>query len=167
MQKSNLDKILFGIICSILSLIVLITVIGFATKKASFGKNLRDADPSPEKIQAISKQNNTNLAAYTGLGTIRVLTSPDSNIEGDIGTVVVLTPWLSYPEGDTVFFEELSRKRLVILAVINSYFVEQTKNQLLSISEEKIKADLISKINDQLSLGKISGIYFTDYMFLE
>lgn len=167
MQKTKLDRILYGIIAGILSLIILVTVISFATKKALPGKNLRDADPKPEEIQSINKRDNSNLAAYTGLGSIRVITAPDPENGDENGTIALITPWLSYPQGDSVFFEELSRKRLVITGIFTSYFTEKTKKQLLSSTEDKIKADLILEINNQLSLGQISNIFFTDYIYFE
>ena len=164
---SKSDIVLFSIIGVLLLVIVFGTVIGLASKKAAPGKNLRNADPepTPREIENLNKKLDDKIAAYTGLGTIRCITSPEN--EEDIGTAVVITPWLSYPEGDTVFFEELARKRLIITGIFTSYFGACTKVELLSRTEEKIKAELTEEINAQMTLGKISGIYFTDYIFLE
>ena len=166
-KLSKSDIILFSIIAALVLVILLGTVIGFASKKAEPGKNLRDADPAPtvREIENLNKHSDSKIAAYTGLGTIRCLTAPQD--EEDIGTAVVITPWLSYPEDDTIFFEELARKRLLITSVFTTYFSSYTKNELLSRTEDKIKQELQDKINEQLSLGKISKIYFTDYIFLE
>ena len=166
-KLSKSDIILFSIIAALVLVILLGTVIGFASKKAEPGKNLRDADPAPtvREIENLNKHSDSKIAAYTGLGTIRCLTAPQD--EEDIGTAVVITPWLSYPEDDTIFFEELARKRLLITSVFTTYFSSYTKNELLSRTEDKIKQELEDKINEQLSLGKISKIYFTDYIFLE
>ena len=166
-KLSKSDIILFSIIAALVLVILLGTVIGFASKKAEPGKNLRDADPAPtvREIENLNKHSDSKIAAYTGLGTIRCLTAPQD--EEDIGTSVVITPWLSYPEDDTVFFEELARKRLLITSVFTTYFSSYTKTELLSRTEDKIKEDLQNKINEQLSLGKILQIYFTDYIFLE
>ena len=164
---SKSDIILFSIIGILVLVIAFGTVIGLASKKAAPGKNLRNADPepTPREIENLNKKLDDKIAAYTGLGTIRCITSPEN--EEDIGTAVVITPWLSYPEGDTVFFEELARKRLIITGIFTSYFGACTKVELLSRTEEKIKAELTEEINAQMTLGKISGIYFTDYIFLE
>ena len=90
-----------------------------------------------------------------------------ANVNQTAGTAVVITPWLSYPQDDTVFFEELARKRLIITGIFTSYFNSCTKVELLSRTVDKIKQDLVEQINEQMSLGKIEGIYFTDYIFLE
>lgn len=164
---SKSDIILFSIIGALVLILLFGTVIGLASKKASPGKNLRNADPepTPREIENLNKNLDDKIAAYTGLGTIRCITAPEN--EEDIGTAVVITPWLSYPEDDTIFFEELARKRLIITGIFTNYFNSHTKVELLSRTEEKIKQDLMEQINEQMSLGKISGIYLTDYIFLE
>ena len=166
-KLSKSDIILYSIIAVLVLVILFGTIIGFASKKAAPGKNLRDSDPAPtlREIENLNKGSESKIAAYTGLGTIRCITAPQD--EEDIGTVVVITPWLSYPEGDTIFFEELARKRLIISGIFTNYFSSYTKNELLSRTEDKIKEELQDKINEQLSLGKILQIYFTDYIFLE
>ena len=164
---SKSDIVLFSIIGALVLIILFGTVIGLASRKAAPGKNLRDADPdpTPREIENLNKKLDDKIAAYTGLGTIRCITAPEN--EEDIGTAVVITPWLSYPEGDTVFFEELARKRLIITSIFTSYFGTYTKVELLSRTEDKIKQDILEQINEQMSLGKISGIYLTDYIFIE
>ena len=164
---SKSDIVLFSIIGALVLIILFGTVIGLASRKAAPGKNLRDADPdpTPREIENLNKKLDDKIAAFTGLGTIRCITAPEN--EEDIGTAVVITPWLSYPEGDTVFFEELARKRLIITGIFTSYFGAYTKVELLSRTEDKIKQDIMDQINDQMSLGKISGLYFTDYIFIE
>ena len=164
---SKSDIVLFSIIGALVLVILFGTIIGLASKKAAPGKNLRNADPEPtaREIENLNKKLDDKIAAYTGLGTIRCITAPEN--EDDIGTAVVITPWLSYPESDTVFFEELARKRLIITGIFTSYFSSYTKVELLSRTEDKIKQDIMEQINDQMSLGKISGIYLTDYIFLE
>lgn len=166
-KLSKSEIILYSIIAVLVLVILFVTIIGFASKKAAPGKNLRDSDPAPtvREIENLNKGSESKIAAYTGLGTIRCITAPQD--EEDIGTVVVITPWLSYPEGDTIFFEELARKRLIISGIFTNYFSSYTKTELLSRTEDKIKEELQNKINEQLSLGKILQIYFTDYIFLE
>lgn len=169
---SKFDKILAAIIAVIFITIMVVTVVTLATQAGRPGKNLRDADPqpTPREIENLNKKLDDKIAAFTGLGTIRCITSPDTSAadeEDQVGTVVVITPWLSYPEGDTVFYEELARKRMVISGVFTTYFSTRTKTQLLSTTEDKIKAEIMDQINEQMSLGKISGIYLTDYIFLE
>ena len=169
LKFSKTDFILLIVIAAIVFILLLGTVIGLATKKAAPGKNLRNDDPEPtaREIENLNKHSDSPIAAYTGLGTIRCITAPAADDPDDAGTAVVITPWLSYPEDDTVFFEELARKRLIITGIFTSYFGAYTKVELLSRTEDSIKQNLMEQINEQMTLGKISGIYFTDYIFLE
>ncbi|MCQ2576577.1 MAG: hypothetical protein MJ162_07515 [Treponema sp.] len=167
-KLSLLNQILYLIIVAILCVIIFTTIFAAITKKISPGKNYRNADPLPTEktISNLNKKSDETVAAYTGIGTIRAITAASPEAEDEMGTPLVVTPWFTYPEGDTVFFEELSRKRILITGIITNYFLQYTEEQLLSFSEEKIKADLLELINSQLSLGKISRLYFTDYIFL-
>ena len=171
-MKPNISKTQLVLILIIFVLVCIIffgTIIGLVTKKAAPGKNLRNADPEPttREIENLNKKLDDKIDAYTGLGTIRCITAPAADDEEDIGTAVVITPWLAYPEGDTVFYEELARKRLLITGIFTNYISARTKEQLLSTTEDKIKSEILEQINAQMSLGKVSQIYFTDYIFLE
>ncbi len=171
LKLSKFEMILTAIIALLMIVIMCVTIVTLATQAGSPGKNLRDADPepTPREIENLNKKLDDKIAAYTGLGTIRCITAPDATAaeEDQVGTVVVVTPWLSYPEGDTIFYEELARKRMVISSVFTTYFSTRTKTQLLSTTEDKIKSELVDQINEQMSLGKISQIYFTDYIYVE
>ena len=159
-EESRLNRVLVIIAAVLAGAIVLGSAAAFISRKAAFGKNLRDADPPPTEasVGSINRHSSEQIAAYTGLGTLRAVTSD--------GISVVLTPWLSYPEGDSVFYEELSRKRLVISGIFRAYFLGKSQDELLSVTEESLKAELLEKINAELSLGKIIQVYFTDYIFL-
>lgn len=163
----RINNILYLVIFALGLIIILGTIIGFLTHKAKLGKNLRTPDPSPSEIESLNRANGTNLAAYTGLGTFRITTKPQTEEEGDYGNLLVLSPWFSYPQEDIAYFEELSRKRVVISGIITNYFINKNKAEILDIPEDKIKADLLEEINGQLSLGKIEELYFTEYIFLD
>lgn len=169
LKVSKTEYILIIVIFVLVCIIFSGTVIGLISRRASPGKNLRDADPepTPREIENLNKHLEDKIDAYTGLGTIRCITAPAADDENDIGTALVITPWLSYPQGDTVFFEELARKRILMTGIFTNYFSSYTKLELLSRTEDKIKQDIMTQINEQMSLGQISAIYFTDYIFIE
>ena len=160
-ENKTLNNILLAIIAGLLLVIIVGTIAGLLRKKEQKPENLI----SQGKAVSLMAPSNTDEVSYFELGTIRVSTSKSDSEEG--GAIMVLSPWLAYPAGDTVFFEELSRKRLLISGIITNYFSTHTKNQLLQMNEDKIKSELLDQINSQLSLGKIVQIYFTDYIFLE
>ncbi len=132
------------------------------TKNAEPGKGLRHTDPRPE--QMASSLQSAGKKAFTKIGQLRSSTAPDEN---DRRAVVVISPWLSYAGDDAAFYEELDTKLRAIKAIITGYFVDYTVDQLLSQGEALVKADLLTRINDQLVLGKVTEIYFNEYQFLD
>ena len=160
-NQDLLNKILLGIIAGLLLVILVGTIIGLVGKK----KNTPEVLISQGKAVSLMAPSDTNEVAYFELGTIRVSCAAADSEES--GSIMVLSPWLAYPAGDTVFFEELSRKSGAIKGIFQAYFSARTKNQLLTETEERISQIIIEEINADLALGKISDIYFTDYLFLE
>ena len=156
-----LNKILLGIIAGLLLVILVGTIIGLVGKK----KNTPEVLISQGKAVSLMAPASTDEVAYFELGTIRISTAKADSDEG--GTLMILSPWLAYPAGDTVLYEELSRKSGSIKGIFQAYFSARTKNQLLTETEERISQIIIEEINADLALGKISDIYFTDYLFLE
>lgn len=156
-----LNKILLGVIAGLLLVILIGTIVGLVGKK----KNTPEVLISQGKAVSLMAPSDTDEVAYFELGTVRISTAQADSEEG--GTIMILSPWLAYPAGDTVFYEELSRKSGAIKGIFQAYFSARTKNQLLTETEERIVQTIMEEINADLALGKISSIYFTDYLFLE
>lgn len=157
----KLDLILISIIGLLIVVILTGTLVSVYRKSPKVTENLLQLG----KARNLSEPVNSDIVAYYQLGTIRIVTAPESS--DGAGTAMVVSPWLAYPEGDTVFYEELARKRGVMKGIFSSYFANHSKTGLLTETEVKTVENLIAQINEQLSLGKISDIYFTDYLFLE
>lgn len=169
-NKIKLNTVLYSIIIALVIVLIIGTITGLVKKNES---------PSDEvllqqgKAINLSAPANTDFVAYYEIGSIRIVTTKNSNNEvnsqNDLENtcVLVVNPWVSYAEGDTVFYEEIARKRGVIKGICTTYFSERSKDHLLSITETKVEQELMELINAQLSLGKIQDLYFTDYIFLE
>lgn len=169
-NKIKLNTVLYSIIIALVIVLIIGTITGLVKKNES---------PSDEvllqqgKAINLSAPANTDFVAYYEIGSIRIVTTKNSNNEvnsqNDLENtcVLVVNPWVSYAEGDTVFYEEIARKRGVIKGICTTYFSERSKEYLLSITETKVEQELMELINAQLSLGKIQDLYFTDYIFLE
>lgn len=164
----KLDKILSIIVIILLITIFAGTVFALLKNKKSFQKQKQLI--SQGKAVSLMAPKNDNQFSYFNLGSLRVLTKPENDSlqeTQNMGTVLLVTPWLSYPSDDTIFFEEISRKKTVISGIIQDYFSDYSKLELLTQTEVKIEENLIKEINNHLSLGKIQQIYFTDYIFLD
>ena len=164
----KLDKILSIIVIILLITIFAGTVFALLKNKKSFQKQKQLI--SQGKAVSLMAPKNDNQFSYFNLGSLRVLTKSENDSlqeTQNMGTVLLVTPWISYPSDDTIFFEEISRKKTVIAGIIQDYFSDYSKLELLTQTEVKIEENLIKKINNHLSLGKIQQIYFTDYIFLD
>ena len=164
----KLDKILSIIVIILLITIFAGTVFALLKNKKSFQKQKQLI--SQGKAVSLMAPKNDNQFSYFNLGSLRVLTKPENDSlqeTQNMGTVLLVTPWISYPSDDTIFFEEISRKKTVIAEIIQDYFSNHSKQELLSQTEVTIEENLLLEINNHLSLGTINQIYFTDYIFLD
>ena len=118
MEKNNalLNKILLAIIAALLLVILTGTIIALAGKK----KQTPEVLISQGKAVSLMAPSNTDEVTYFELGTLRISTAQADSDES--GSIMVLTPWLAYPAGDTVFFEELSRKSGAMKGIFQAYF---------------------------------------------
>jgi len=163
--KENINKILLGIIALIVVLVVTVSIIAFSEK--SLAHKYRKTDPQPETVGKIklSDGSSQKQAAFTQLGQLRIPLELE-NADGSRSTLVV-SPWFAYPEDDSAFFEEINAKSRKIKAIISDYFIHKSRDQLLSSGEPKIKEELLNYINTELILGRISAVYFNEYLFLD
>lgn len=167
LYKSKFDtlpKILAIILLVVVLALIAGSIYGFSLRK-SRGQAYRMADPSPEKVINLSKKKSSKLAAYNSIGQMRPVTKPEGS--GDSGTLLIVSPWFSYPEGDIQLFEEIAQKDRLIKTIISNYFMSYTKSDLISKGEKKIKEELREQINNQLVLGKINSVYFDQYIFFD
>ena len=119
----KLDKILSIIVIILLITIFAGTVFALLKNKKSFQKQKQLI--SQGKAVSLMAPKNDNQFSYFNLGSLRVLTKPENNSlqeTQNMGTVLLVTPWISYPSDDTIFFEEISRKKTVISGIIQDYF---------------------------------------------
>lgn len=161
-MKISLEKILLFVIIALVIGILGGTAI-IVTQK------VKNSDPevliSKGIAENLAEPQNTDEVDYYNLESLRIMTAADD--ENSAGTVMVVTPWLAYPKNDTVFYEEIARKKGILKAEFTKYFSSRTKNQILSLGDAKITAELLKILNSELALGQISDIYFTDFIFFE
>lgn len=154
-NKMTFNKILLSVAAGIVLGVIAATAVFMRNKNVVPGAGLR-------KIE------NESLLRKGGesfdlIGLLRISTKIGDD---DIRHVLVVNPWLEYDKNDTELYEELDRKLVAIKAAFNSYFSSRTKDELLSMPEEQIKNELLNQINENLVLGKITKIYFKDFIFL-
>lgn len=181
-MKLTLNRILAGVCLLILLAILVGTAIFFATRKARPGIDLRRPEPMPTVEEQISRSRaaaaqdsggsaqGDSLAgdgsgAYTSLGQIRATTM--AHPETAATALVIVEPWFSYASDDPAFAEELDNKRQKIRSIFLQLFASHTFPQLRDMGEARVKALLLDSINRELIFGKISAVFFEEYLFLE
>ncbi|MBO4320551.1 MAG: flagellar basal body-associated FliL family protein [Treponema sp.] len=163
-KTSKLPKIL-----SIALMVVVVAFLSTGILFIAFNRNAenqyRRNDPTPQKVINKSKRSKSAVTTYNELGQMRPITKAESDEEA--GSVMVVTPWFSFPDDDTPLYEEISQKDRLIKSIILEYFTTHTKSELLATGEKKIKEEITEQINDQLVMGKITQLYFDEYQFFQ
>lgn len=152
----SLNKLLSGILIFLTAAIIVLT--------AAF--LIADMRPPRKKaaqpvIQAVPNAQQTN--AYSGFGRLRAVTRP---AEPAPSATVVFSPWFSYQNGDSAFYEELTKKSGALKKEMIRYFALHTYAELKALGEERVKAELTAAVNEKLVLDKIDSLYFSEYALL-
>ena len=164
-ESNSFTKILLLIAIALVILITFGTAAALVSNKGSLSDRWRNADPEPKQVVNLSRKKGSSVDTFTDLGQIRAITKPDSDEAN--GTLVIVTPWFSYPQGDSVLLEELYQKEVQEKQIIAEYISSRTLKELKEKGEKQVKEELLSLLNSQFVLGKIRGVYFTDYIFFE
>ncbi|MCR5764034.1 MAG: hypothetical protein K6G00_11705 [Treponema sp.] len=164
-KRVTADYVLTVILICIIAFIAAGTVYALAVKKSSIGHQYRKADPTPKQVINSSLKTSSKVSAFNELGQIRTITkSPDNE---HTGVLVIVNPWFSYNANDTILLEELSQKSQQEKAIIINYFGQNTKADLLAKGEDTVKEEIKNLLNEQMILGKIQQVYFSEYIFFE
>jgi flagellar basal body-associated protein FliL len=120
--------------------------------------------PPPGKIQPPAPEGGFPEAAggetFAGIGRIRATTPAPQP------AAVVVSITFPYNPKDRAFSEELASRigdfRRIALEYLGSLPVEE----LQSLDEKEIKAEILRRYNALLRLGRIEILYFTDFMII-
>ncbi len=155
--------------CAFVFFIAVGTIWAFSTGRArpGFGsapvtKNLFDngkKNPAPEDI--VSSDGTGKTAIFSGIGILRAATADKKPV------TIVVSPFLPYPAGDIPFGEELVSKTMALRSAVTGWFRARTIGEIKKLGETGVKRELLDAINGNLVLGKISSLYFEEYLVLE
>lgn len=117
--------------------------------------------PSASASSAAGATTAGKLAEFGDIGILRAATA-DKKI-----VTIVVQPYLSYSLTDVPFQEELVQKTRPIRAYILNWFHSKTIKDIDKLGESNVKSALLDGVNAMLVLGKVSAIYFSEYMVIE
>ncbi|HHU37406.1 MAG TPA: hypothetical protein GXZ47_09280 [Treponema sp.] len=173
-KKAKID-LLTVILLGIAAIILLVIVAG--TLWAFSGRNVRSRfgdtpssrerslfsggvkNPSEESLLNTDALGDTSV--FPDIGTLRAVTADSSPV------TVVLTVYFPYSAADYAFQEELVKKNRAIRRVILEWFRFRTISEVDALGEARVKAALLTAINETLVLGHIDVLYFSDYLVIE
>jgi len=116
-------------------------------------------NPAQAEVAAADATGKTVI--FGEIGVLRAITADRQPV------TVVITPFFPYPADDPAFREELVQKTPAIRMAILGWFNAHTILEIGRIGEAGVKQELIGGINALLVLGRISIIYFDEYMVLD
>ncbi len=156
MENKFLNKLNFILIilATTILLVIIATSIFYFLNKSNPNK-YRKID-NPAEIQK-----NIEYSLFSDFGRLRTYTCDNPQIP------IVVLPFLSYKTENSFLYEELCQKQRKIKSIILQYFTQKTQEELFSLGEENIKTQILTLINNEVSMGKIESIYFEEYIFLE
>ncbi len=156
MENKILNKInLFLISLAVIILFAIIFISAFYFFNKSNQNKYRKVD-NPTEIQK-----NIDYSLFSDFGRLRTYTCDNPQIP------VVILPFLSYKTENIFLYEELCQKQRKIRSIILQYFTQKSQDELFLLGEESVKAQILTLINDEVSMGKVESIFFEEYIFLE
>ena len=102
---------------------------------------------------------NDDIRVFSELGRMRI---PLSN-----SSVMILSIAFPYSANDTAFTEELAVKIDDFRAIAIDYFSALPPEKLIHIDEDAAKKEILKQYNNNLRLGNITAIYFSDLLVID
>jgi len=96
---------------------------------------------------------------FSGLGRLRI---PLAN-----SSTLILSIAFPYSADDAAFAEELAAKIGDFRAIASGYFSTLPAQSITQFDEDAVKHELLRRLNENLRLGRISELYFSDFMIID
>jgi flagellar basal body-associated protein FliL len=98
---------------------------------------------------------------FTGMGRLRLPLAPPST------AMAIVSLTFPYDSADRAFSEELASRVPDLRNAAAEYFGSFAPEALQTRDEAAVKAELLSRLNALLRLGKIEVLYLDDYMIID
>jgi len=158
-SKTELPRILYTVLLFIAGALVFTLIIGtiFGVVRSPNAKPiLRLGKPAENRtVQPLTD----DIRVYSGLGRLRI---PLSN-----SSILILSIAFPYHHSDTAFTEELAAKNGDFKTIAVDYFSSLEADKIIQIDEDAAKTEILKRFNENLRLGRIETLYFSDMMILD
>jgi len=157
--KTKLPRIMYTALLFIAGALIFILITGTifgAVRSPDARPILRLGKPVENRIE---QPLTDDIRVYSGLGRLRI---PLSN-----SSVLILSIAFPYLHSDTAFTEELASKNGDFKTIAIDYFSSLEADKIIQIDEDAAKTEILKRYNENLRLGSIETLYFSDMMILD
>jgi flagellar basal body-associated protein FliL len=177
--KFTVYKLLCAVLVVLLAVIMAGTVTAFVSKKtASQVPNVPNgsgaAAPQPPLPPPTTAGNSSiSIKTFSGIGRLRAPLKPESPAKQgrqtgeSVPATVVIEPYFSYNSADRAFSEELAAHIRDFRTATLDYYTALPASSPVLNNDEAMKTELLKRYNSFLHLGKITDLYFTNFMIID
>lgn len=101
------------------------------------------------------------MTMFNGIGRRRI------PLAGPAASTVIFSINFPYPASDRLFAEELASNIGNFRFIADDYFSSLRPDQIAFLDEDSAKAEILSRYNALLRLGKIRTLYISDFMVID
>jgi flagellar basal body-associated protein FliL len=160
LPKEKIPRIIYIVLLSITALLALLllagTVIGLAHSRTA-AQPVFSFSRSAGTSRSVAQSDDIRI--FSGLGRLRI---PLSN-----SSILLLSLAFPYHASDTAFTEELAAKIGDFRTIATSYFSALPEEGIIQIDEDAAKGEILRRFNENLRLGYIEALYFSDMMLID
>ena len=159
--KSKIPQYLFTVLLLIASVLLFLLVLGtiYAFVRSPGAEPLFRLGRPVETAVRETTAPSGETRVFSGLGQLRI---PLVN-----SSTLILTIAFPYSADDAAFAEELAAKIGDFRAIASGYFSSLPQESLIYFDEETAKQELLRLLNEDLRLGRISELYFIDFLIID
>ena len=159
-SKLKLSQIIYTVLLStagaLLALLALGTIYA-VVRPAGAGPLFRLGKDTAAVVLPQAQTGETRV--FSGLGRLRI---PLIN-----SSTLILSIAFPYSADDAAFAEELAAKIGDFRAIATGYFSALPAENIIQFDEDTAKQELLRRLNENLRLGRISELYFSDFMIID
>jgi len=158
--KSSLSRLFYTILLSIAGALIVFLAIGtvYALIRSPGKVPLFRLGRSVESEVRETAAQTGETRVFSGLGRLRI---PLAN-----SSTLILSIAFPYSADDAAFAEELAAKIGDFRAIASGYFSTLPAESVIQFDEDAAKQELLRRLNENLRLGRISELYFSDFMII-
>jgi len=161
LSKSKIPQYLYTVLLATAAILFVLLTLGTIyafVRPAGAGPLFKLGKPAETAVRETAAQTG-DIRIFSGLGRLRI---PLAN-----SSTLILSISFPYSADDASFAEELAAKIGDFRAIASGYFSALPAETVIQFDEDTIKQELLRRLNADLRLGRISELYFSDFMIID